>query len=688
MKEYANLKEIIYDIETSGLDLDSTIWTIGIKSNDTITVYTDKGIYKALQIIYSSDRCIGVNNIKFDSMVLEKQFKRPLPKQIDLQLITKLMISKDKLIEIDKTIPDFPKNLYGSYSLKAFGYRFGNYKGEYDDWTKLTPEMIEYNKQDVNLTAQWYEWCKSQDNYPSEEIIDLENFVAKVTAYQSYYGWYFDIDKAKKLMINMKKEMISINQRLQSQFKPKYLPDGKVKSSSNKRYKKYIEYDWKLPSIPYSYITQFSYFKNGKIKLKGKTYYKWFTTPHKLYYSYVDGEYQPIKLTKFDAGSRHKISIWLQDMFNWKPTVYTPTFNPKVDYDTLENLPYKGTDDLKRYLKLVKDYSQLAGTANSMIQQYNSKTHAVHHNCDTLGTNTGRMSHNKINISQVPSQKEFRELFIAPKGYNIVGADLSGQELRVLAHYIKPYDGGLYEQAVLHGNKEEGTDIHTMNMKSAGLDSRDDAKTLIYAILYGSSYIRIGYNLIGDKVVNYSNKEYKTMEEKVHNRAIINEYGTFYPIGKDYYVPINKRLIEAGIYGKRVYDMFIDKTKGYKELKESIIAEAEKHGKIKALDGRYLPVRSSHSALNLLFQGAGAIITKYWVRETHTELASNNLIMPRDYYPTAIIHDEQNFIVVRNHSDKVGKILTNSARRLHSILPLDVPMDAEYKVGNSWYDVH
>ena len=71
-----------------------------------------------------------------------------------------------------------------------------------------------------------------------------------------------------------------------------------------------------------------------------------------------------------------------------------------------------------------------------------------------------------------------------PPGYSLVGSDLSGLELRCLAHFLN--DGGEYAKEVIDG------DVHTANMAAAGLATRDQAKTFIYALLYGAGNAKIG----------------------------------------------------------------------------------------------------------------------------------------------------------------------------------------------------
>jgi len=231
------MKEIVYDIETNGLAIDSKIWCNGIKVNDSETqMFTchympdsNGSIPASISILLDADVCIGHNNVKFDCPILEHQFNVKLPKQRDTMLISKLMYTKDELMSWDMANPDMPKELYGSYSLKAFGIRFGDLKLDYDDWSKLTTDMITYGKQDVELTYRIYNFLKEQDHYPSEEVLDLEHKVASIIAEQERYGFYFDIDTAKDLAKKMLFKKFSLEKKLQKEFRPKFLPDGPIK---------------------------------------------------------------------------------------------------------------------------------------------------------------------------------------------------------------------------------------------------------------------------------------------------------------------------------------------------------------------------------------------------------------------------------------------------------------------------
>lgn len=76
---------------------------------------------------------------------------------------------------------------------------------------------------------------------------------------------------------------------------------------------------------------------------------------------------------------------------------------------------------------------------------------------------------NTKNLAQIPADKSFRSLFTAPEGYSFVGADLANIEVRILAHYLYPYDDGKYAQAVL------SQDMHWYHARLAGFWPDPDA---------------------------------------------------------------------------------------------------------------------------------------------------------------------------------------------------------------------
>lgn len=485
---------------SGSLSLDK-IYCIAVKSNDLPTkcftyIYhkdSDGPLKAALDYINSHDVCIGHNFIRFDAPVISKLVGDITIPIIDTLLDSKLIFTTDNLYDIDRSVPDMPKDIQGAFSLKAFGWRLGLNKIEFEQFDKLTSEMITYCKRDVDVTYELYKILISQPNYPPQQVRDLEYSVASILNLQENFGFYFDIEAARKLSTNMLFKKMNIEHSLQNVFKPKYLPKGNPVIPANARKNRdYVpDPDYKFKSrIPYRFIHQLPRFKDGRYRMPGKSKYKWFDVPHKLLYIYTVGEYQPIQLTKFNPGSRQHITLWLQAMYSWEPSVFTKAGGVKVDAETLLGLPYEEALPLKNYLKLVKDISQLSGTENSLIQTFNPLTHSIHGSVDALGTVTRRAAHFSPNLGQVPKadpgkgqEGEFRKLFTVPEGWSFVGSDASALELKILAHYLHPYDGGAYDHAIDKGDKSNGTDVHSMAQKAMGLPTRDAAKTATYGIL-------------------------------------------------------------------------------------------------------------------------------------------------------------------------------------------------------------
>lgn len=182
-----------------------------------------------------------------------------------------------------------------------------------------------------------------------------------------------------------------------------------------------------------------------------------------------DGEYQPIAYEPFNPGSRDHIKIWLEKDHNYTFPYYTAAGNIKVDPDSLQDMEFSAGKMLHRYLKVVKDQSQVGSdTPGGWLNRYNEDTHSIHHRVDLIGAVTHRATHSKPNLGQVPADKEFRQVFSAPPGRVVVGADLKNIEIRVLAHYLAPYDKGKYATAVL------SKDMHWYHAKLAGFWTKDD----------------------------------------------------------------------------------------------------------------------------------------------------------------------------------------------------------------------
>lgn len=328
----------------------------------------------------------------------------------------------------------------------------------------------------------------------------------------------------------------------------------------------------------------------------------------------------------FNVGSRKQIAERLIGL-GWEPTKFTEKGSVIVDEAVLEGVNIPEAKVIARYLMLQKRASML----ESWLEKV-GKDGRVHGKVITIGAVTGRCTHSDPNMAQVPAVraeygKEFRSCWIVDEGNVLVGTDLAGIELRCFAHYLNDPD---YTNEVVNG------DVHTRNQHAFGVDSRDLAKTILYATLYGASAGKVG------------------------------------------------RIIGKGESdGKQIIDNFCKAVPAYKRLKEKVEKIAEK-GSIPGLDGRRLQIRSPHAALNTLLQSAGAIIAKKWM-----VLARANLRKAKvPYKQVAFVHDELQIEVAEKYADQVGTIMVSSAAQAGVELGFRCPVGAEYKVGRNWAECH
>lgn len=342
--------------------------------------------------------------------------------------------------------------------------------------------------------------------------------------------------------------------------------------------------------------------------------------------------------------------------------------------------------DIFAYLKVKKDLGQLLLGDNSLIKLYNPETHRLHGKVDTLGTNTGRMTHSLPNLTQVPKDPEFRKLLCVPKDKLLVDVDASALELVMLGHYLGPYDNYEFAHIVDTGDKDQGTDIHTINQHKVGLPTRDLAKTFIYSVCYGAGETKIGIQVWNKEPFEYTAQEYATALDKIENRIVIVDGKKFYPIAKGTLAPFDDDLIYQTIYGARVSQMFRDNTKGYRKLVEDTIASI-RDNKIVGLDGRLLNVRAKHKAFNLLLQSAGAVFMKYYLVEADKQLR-HLFTHGKEFAYVYNIHDAVNLEIIPEIEEPVKNILTNSFKIASDELGFKYPVHGTPKFGANQYETH
>jgi DNA polymerase I len=334
----------------------------------------------------------------------------------------------------------------------------------------------------------------------------------------------------------------------------------------------------------------------------------------------------------FNPSSRQHIADRLIKMYNWKPTIYTDDGKPKLDETILESLSYPPAQILCEHFLLDKRIAQLATGAQAWLKH--EKNDRIHGTCNTNSTVTARATHSYPNMAQIPSVsvpygKECRKLFTVPIGKKLVGIDVSGLEVRMLAHYMAKYDNGNYAKVVLDG------DIHTETQTLAGLDNRDLAKRFYYCFLYGGGVKKIA------EVTN------KTVAEasKIKKRFLNN-------------LPALNRLIEN-------------------------VQQASERGYLIGLDKRQVKVRSAHAALNTLLQSSGALVCKRWLVEFDKVIKK----IP-EAQQVVWVHDEIQVECFEKNAEEVGQLAIKAIKDTGEYFNIRLPLTGEYKIGDNWSETH
>lgn len=640
MLKFNKHKYVVSDIETNGLLNNVThFWCAWIYDGVTkeFKGYTDLGQYVGALESYGSQgyNLVFHNGIKYDIPVIEKLIGRDLsfdPSELVLDTLVIGRLVWANLHDTDMGLVKsgkLPKNLYASHSLKAYGYRLGELKGEYseqeDAWDAFSDEMYTYCKQDVNVTRVLYEKFLTKD-YPLTAV-ELEHDIAWIMAKQERNGFVFDKDEAIKLYGTLADDRAKLYDTLTNTFKP-----------------------WQV-------------FKGMKVYKRDNA-----TKGIKAGVEY------PIYETKtFNPNSRADIAKVLVDR-GWEPTEYTPSGAIKVDESTLESARHiPETELILKYLLINKRIAQLAEGDNAWLKEMTEDADGytrIHGRVNPNGAVTGRATHSNPNVAQVPSAhspygKECRSLFGVPKGWCEAGIDACGLELRCFGHFLYPFDNGEYIHTILNG------DIHTANQQAAGLPTRDNAKTFIYGFLYGAGDAKIG------SIVGKDAAEGKRLKDKFL-KAI--------PAIKQLRDAINASLVSESTWVNGVNHV------RWKKRTHPDNPNLDITHSVIGLDKRVIYVRSPHSALNTILQSAGALICKAWVVETH-RLLTKELGLKHgwdgDYALMGWIHDEQQIACrTKQIADVVVETAQRAMRNVQKKFNFKCQLDTEGKIGANWYETH
>jgi DNA polymerase-1 len=615
------MQELVFDVEANGFLEEATrLWllSIGDPVAHTLDTYADqpgfKPISEGIERLQKADVIVGHKALTYDIPVINKIYGEGTlnPRKV-----------KDTLVMSRLAFPDAQE-----HSIDAWGRKFGLPKIE---WTKgfdrWDPEMVPYVERDTRIAGRVYALVKPLMAGWGESV-QLEHDVAAIIHRQEMNGFGFDVEKAQELEAELRQEQSEIERRLQEIFPPWFVAVEEKVSKRDRRQKVVYE-DGGVNAL---YVAEFTEgIKHTKISLQ-----------------------------LFNPGSRQQVAERLIRKYGWKPKHYTPSGEVQVDETVLADLDYPEAAELTRFMRVKKQLGMLADGENAWLKLV--KNGRIYGAVNTNGAVTGRMSHFKPNVAQADKKDlRMRAVWIPRKGWVLVGCDAEGLELRMMGHYLAPFDGGAFIKSLLEGDKKLGTDPHSVNQRLVELAKRDDAKTFIYALIYGAG------------------------DEKLGKIIVSSWFEAGQPLPKSY-----KGLKLRGI-GKAARSRVLEGVKGFKGLVEAVRFKAKNPGYLIGLDGRRIPVRSQHSALNTLFQSGGAIVMKKALVLFDQVMATWDHRFfggPAQWAYCANVHDEVQTECAPEIAEAIGILFARCITDAGIALGVRCPLAGDYAIGTNWKETH
>lgn len=682
----------VYDTESNGLLNELTkLHCLAIDFSDGRKLdYADQPGYRPIEEglaeLAKADIRVAHNGQDFDERAIRKCYPWWKPKE-GSGLIDTLLLSRLVYPDIRKQGPNShrcPPFMRKGHSLKAWGLRLGEHKGDYSGgWDAWSPEMHTYMVQDVAVLARVFRHLMSQK--PSKIASALEHDFAAIIRRQEARGFGFNMDKALVLLAKLQEREQALEAEL-IEFYGEWWESGKrantkatkpfatAKDDEDQEFdevddvERLAELEQKLTwgdvitvrdtrrvkMVGYPNITRPRFSKTGKPLAP-------YVGPPVIEYE-AGAQYTPIKRVQFNPSSREHVRKMLRQRHGWVPNKFTPrTKNyphgqAVVDDDVLKALPWPETQKLAEYYLVLKRLGQLATGKKAWMKVAKEGPPGVwriHGRVNTNGATSGRCTHFDPNMTQVPRNTaeyghECRDLFYPIPPYVEVGHDASRGELCILAHYLVPFDGGEFARIVANEDAYAWLrDLIGTDLMGEGAVGRETSKTVLLAYIYGS----------GDEKRGATVKPHASQKDKIR-------------IGKEIREKIEFR--------------FVALTK----LRNAIEAVVENKGYLTGLDGRKLRIRKKHAALNLLLQSGLAVVMKQALVILDKTLADHGFKHGLDYEFVVNAHDEAQAEVLPERVEKYTELAVASIPAAGLLLKVKCPLKAEAKSGHSWAECH
>lgn len=623
----------VFDLEANGFLNEATKVHCGVfkeLGGSEKHKFRPNQVKEMLAFMDTCDVLIGHNILGYDLPLLERLYGWTFKgSKVDTLIMSRLLDPK-------RQSPFNCPNKKAPHSVEAWGYRVGRGKPEHNDWENFSEDMLHRCSEDVEIQELIYKALLKEAKGGSWKNAFLLSFkLFENLQKQEAYGWYVDRPYMEECLRTLTRWIDRIGKAITPRL-PLILEINETK----------IQGEYKYVSKPF--------LKSGKYS---KSVIEWFEkcgldSSGNL----VVGPFSRISLRKVDLESRVELIDYLLSL-GWEPLSYNISkdtgerTSPKLSKDD----PFEGIEDKVGKLVAKRLQCKHRRSAIEGLMQLIREDGVIPSVINNLAV-TGRATHR--NIVNIPSAgsffgKQMRKMFIARPGRVLVSTDSAGNQLRQLAARMGDPE---YINVVVNGKQEDGTDIHTINQKKAGLPKRSQAKTFIYGLLFGAGDAKIG------KIVNGSAQQGKALREKFLQG-----------------LPALSRLLDElkAEWKKTAKKKFNPKFNNFEYY----------DGVIKGLDGRPIRVESEHQLLVYLLQSDEAIqmtaaYNMLWKR------LSAKYKFGEDFGVVCFYHDEYTIECRPEIAEDVARISEQCIVDAGTFFKIPCPHAGEAKIGNSWYAVH